>query len=188
MVENVAFPPESFTLPSVAPSDVIVTLPVGVALPELPSTKIGKLTELPWAAELVEADKLVADPMSGLRTVTSLAVEAESPFAPSPLYTAVRESVPAGRLKVPLADPSVSEAVPTKTPFDIKETDPVGEEPPVVLADQALERLSSLELVTSRYVSGRGRRTILWSAIDYEYTEPAQEDADEPGESSEEPN
>jgi len=37
-------------------------------------------------------------------------------------------------------------------------------------------------------VSGRGRRTILWSAIDYEYTEPAQEDADEPGESSEEPN
>ena len=55
------------------------------------------------------------------------------------------------------------------------------------LIDQALERLSSLEVVTSRYVTGRGRRTILWSAIDCEYAEPAEEDADEDEESWEEP-
>jgi hypothetical protein len=52
---------------------------------------------------------------------------------------------------------------------------------------QALERLSSLQLVTSRYVSGRGRPTTLWSTTDCEYTEPAQQDADEDEESWEEP-
>ncbi len=54
------------------------------------------------------------------------------------------------------------------------------------LIDQALERLSSLQLVTSRYVNGPGRRTILWSAIDCESTQPTQEDADEAEESWEE--
>jgi hypothetical protein len=51
----------------------------------------------------------------------------------------------------------------------------------------ALERLRSLQLVTSRYVSGRGRPTTLWSATGCEYTEPAQEDADEDEESWEDP-
>ena len=52
---------------------------------------------------------------------------------------------------------------------------------------QALEKLSSLQLVTSRYVTGRGRPTTLWSTTDCEYTEPAKEDADEDEESWEEP-
>jgi hypothetical protein len=36
--------------------------------------------------------------------------------------------------------------------------------------DQALEKLRSLQLVTSRYLTGRGpgRRTIVWSAIDHD--------------------
>jgi hypothetical protein len=44
--------------------------------------------------------------------------------------------------------------------------------------DQALERLSSLQLVTSRYVSGRGpgRRTILWSIIDHDQENPMEEE------------
>jgi hypothetical protein len=33
-------------------------------------------------------------------------------------------------------------------------------------ANQALERLSSLQLVTYRHVAGRGRPTTIWSAID----------------------
>jgi DNA-binding PadR family transcriptional regulator len=32
--------------------------------------------------------------------------------------------------------------------------------------DQAIEKLSSLQLVTSLYVKGRGRPTTVWSAID----------------------
>ena len=48
--------------------------------------------------------------------------------------------------------------------------------------DQALERLSSLGLVTSCYVSGRGRPTTLWSAVDYQYQEPAEQESDEPEE------
>jgi DNA-binding PadR family transcriptional regulator len=32
--------------------------------------------------------------------------------------------------------------------------------------DQALEKLRSLQLVTSRYVTGRGRPTTVWFAID----------------------
>jgi hypothetical protein len=51
--------------------------------------------------------------------------------------------------------------------------------------DQALERLSSLGLVTSRYVSGRGRRTILWSAIDREDEELTKEETAEAEESPE---
>jgi hypothetical protein len=49
--------------------------------------------------------------------------------------------------------------------------------------DQALERLSSLQLVTSRYVSGRGRPTTLWSAVDHEYEEPMEEEIADPKES-----
>jgi hypothetical protein len=47
--------------------------------------------------------------------------------------------------------------------------------------DQALERLSSLQLVTSRYLTGRGpgRRTILWSAIDHDQKEPMEEQTTE---------
>ncbi len=52
--------------------------------------------------------------------------------------------------------------------------------------DQALERLSSLELVTSRYVIGRGRPTTLWSAVDYQYEELMEEETAEPKESPEE--
>jgi hypothetical protein len=52
--------------------------------------------------------------------------------------------------------------------------------------DQALERLSSLQLVTSRYVSGRGRPTTLWSAVDHEYEEPMEEETADPKESPEE--
>ena len=51
--------------------------------------------------------------------------------------------------------------------------------------DQALEKLSSLELATSRYVTGRGRPTTLWSAIDHEYAELMEEETAEPEESSE---
>jgi hypothetical protein len=50
-------------------------------------------------------------------------------------------------------------------------------------SDQALERLSSLELATSRYVFGRGRHVILWSAIDRE-DELMKEETAEPEESS----
>jgi hypothetical protein len=49
--------------------------------------------------------------------------------------------------------------------------------------DQVLERLSSLELVTSRDVSGHGRRTILWSAVDHQYEELMEEETAEPKES-----
>jgi hypothetical protein len=47
--------------------------------------------------------------------------------------------------------------------------------------DQALEKLKSLLLVTSRSVSGRGRgrRTIVWSAIDHGQQEPAEEETAE---------
>jgi hypothetical protein len=56
--------------------------------------------------------------------------------------------------------------------------------------DQALERLSSLELATSRYVSGRSRvrRIILWSAVDHEDKEPMEEETPEPEVSPEGPN
>ena len=53
--------------------------------------------------------------------------------------------------------------------------------------DQALAKLSSLGLVTSRYEFGRGRPTLLWTAIDGPSREPAQEEADEPEEFWEEP-
>jgi hypothetical protein len=52
--------------------------------------------------------------------------------------------------------------------------------------DQALERLSSLELVASRYLTGRGRPTTLWSAVDHEYEEPMEEEIADPKESPEE--
>ncbi len=47
--------------------------------------------------------------------------------------------------------------------------------------EQALERLRSLQLVTSRSVSGRGpgRRTILWSAIDHDQQELMEEETAE---------
>ena len=53
--------------------------------------------------------------------------------------------------------------------------------------DQALRKLSSLGLVTSYYVYGPGRATVLWSAIDHQYEEPMLEGTAEPEESSEEP-
>jgi hypothetical protein len=52
--------------------------------------------------------------------------------------------------------------------------------------DQALEKLSSLQLVTSRYVTGRGRPTTVWFSIDPACVEPTEEEAAEPEESSEE--
>jgi hypothetical protein len=47
--------------------------------------------------------------------------------------------------------------------------------------DQALERLSSLQLLTSRSVSGRGpgRRTTLWSAIEHGHQEQMEEETAE---------
>ena len=47
---------------------------------------------------------------------------------------------------------------------------------------QALEKLSSLQLVTSRYVTGRGRPTTVWFAIDPACVEPTEEEAAEPEE------
>ena len=52
--------------------------------------------------------------------------------------------------------------------------------------DQALEELGSLGVVTSRLISGRGRPTTLWSAIEHEYAERMQEEAAEPEEYPEE--
>jgi hypothetical protein len=53
--------------------------------------------------------------------------------------------------------------------------------------DQALEKLSSLQLVASRYVTGRGRPTIVWFAIDPARVEPTEEEGGgEPEESSDE--
>ena len=52
--------------------------------------------------------------------------------------------------------------------------------------DQALDKLSSLQLVASRYVTGRGRPTTVWFAIDPARVEPTVEEAAEPEESSEE--
>jgi hypothetical protein len=52
--------------------------------------------------------------------------------------------------------------------------------------NQAFERLSSLGLVTSRYVIGRGRPTTLWSTVDYQYEELMEEETAEPKESPEE--
>jgi hypothetical protein len=53
--------------------------------------------------------------------------------------------------------------------------------------DQALAKLRSLGLVTSRYVTGRGRPTLLWSAIEGPSTEWTQQEAEEPEEFWEEP-
>jgi hypothetical protein len=50
------------------------------------------------------------------------------------------------------------------------------------LIDQALEKLSSLGVATSRFISGRGPLTTLWSAIDHEYAERMEEEAAEPEE------
>ena len=52
--------------------------------------------------------------------------------------------------------------------------------------EEALETLGSLGLVTSRFISGRGRRTTLWSTIEHEYAEGMQEEAAEPEEYPEE--
>jgi hypothetical protein len=52
--------------------------------------------------------------------------------------------------------------------------------------DQALERLSSLGLVTSCFVPGRGRATTLWSAIDPGYGDLMEEETAEPEESPQE--
>jgi hypothetical protein len=46
------------------------------------------------------------------------------------------------------------------------------------IIDQALERLTSLHLATSRYVFGRGRPTLLWFATEGEYTQPAREETE----------
>ena len=52
--------------------------------------------------------------------------------------------------------------------------------------DQALEKLSSLGIATSRYISGRGRLTALWSATEHDYAEQSEEEAAEPEEYPEE--
>jgi hypothetical protein len=52
--------------------------------------------------------------------------------------------------------------------------------------DQALEKLSSLGIATSRYISGRGRLTALWSATEHDYAEQTEEEAAEPEEYPEE--
>jgi hypothetical protein len=52
--------------------------------------------------------------------------------------------------------------------------------------DQALEKLSSLQLIASRYVTGRGRPTTVWFAIDPARVEPTEEEAAEPEEYPEE--
>jgi len=52
--------------------------------------------------------------------------------------------------------------------------------------EEALETLGSLGVVTSRFISGRGRRTTLWSRIEHEYAEGMQEEAAEPEEYPEE--
>jgi hypothetical protein len=52
--------------------------------------------------------------------------------------------------------------------------------------DQALEKLSSLGIATSRYISGRGRLTALWSATGHDYAEQTEEEAAEPEEYPEE--
>jgi hypothetical protein len=54
--------------------------------------------------------------------------------------------------------------------------------------DQALEKLSSVGVATSRFLPGSRRPTTLWSAIDYEFAELMQEETAEPEESSAEPN
>ncbi len=54
--------------------------------------------------------------------------------------------------------------------------------------DQALEKLSSIGVVTSRFVPGSRRPTTLWSAIDYEFADMMQEETADPEESSAEPN
>jgi hypothetical protein len=50
---------------------------------------------------------------------------------------------------------------------------------------QALEKLSSLGVATSRFLPGRGRSTILWSAIDCQYAHPTQEETEEAEEAEE---
>jgi hypothetical protein len=52
--------------------------------------------------------------------------------------------------------------------------------------EEALDTLGSLGVVTSRSISGRGRPTTLWSAIEHEYAERMQEEAAEPEEYPEE--
>jgi hypothetical protein len=52
--------------------------------------------------------------------------------------------------------------------------------------DQALEKLSSLGIATSRYISSRGRLTALWSATGHDYAEQTEEEAAEPEEYPEE--
>jgi hypothetical protein len=52
--------------------------------------------------------------------------------------------------------------------------------------DQALEKLGSLGVATSRSISGRGRATTLWSAVEHGYAEPMEEEDAEPDEYPEE--
>ena len=54
------------------------------------------------------------------------------------------------------------------------------------IIDQAFEKLSSLGLATSRFISGRGPLTTLWSAADHNYAEQTEEEAAEPEEYPEE--
>jgi len=53
--------------------------------------------------------------------------------------------------------------------------------------DLALEKLSSLGVAASRFISGRGRPTILWSAIDHQDQELMEKECAEPEQSSAEP-
>ena len=52
--------------------------------------------------------------------------------------------------------------------------------------DRALEKLRSLGVATSRFISGRGPLTTLWSAIEHEFIGPMEEEAAEPEEYPEE--
>jgi hypothetical protein len=53
--------------------------------------------------------------------------------------------------------------------------------------DEAIQKLSSLAVATSRFVSGRGPLTTVWFAIGPEYAEQTEEEAAEPEEFWEEP-
>jgi hypothetical protein len=55
------------------------------------------------------------------------------------------------------------------------------------IVDQAVEKLGSLAVATSRF-SGRGHPTILWPAIDHQDQELMKEEVAGPEEPSAEPN
>ncbi len=132
-VEREALPPANVTVPSVVEPYANVTVPAGVT--PFAATVAVKVTAAPGMEGFNdEASAVLVGP--GLTTCAK-AVETLSAENESPSYSAVIESVPAGKPEVEkAATPPDSEAVPIAVVPFLKTTVPVGVGPAEVTATE----------------------------------------------------